>query len=141
MEKALYQAAILTFEELGFLFPVIDSGESKMSEKNCVNVTVGFDGDMTGKLVLEVESKFLPTIAANMLGEDEVHGEELLHDVLGEIANVICGNALPAIAGKQALFRLAPPKVNGENSEIEMPSALARLDLDESIAEVSIYIN
>lgn len=141
MEQALYQAAILTFEELGFMFPVENGDETDIEASNSFNVSVGFDGTIAGRLVLQVDNGVLPVLASNMLGIEEPLGEELMCDVLGEFANVICGNALPTIAGKQEIFKLQPPQIINHVKFAEKPSAEARLELDEGRANVWLYVN
>ncbi|MCD9184932.1 MAG: chemotaxis protein CheX [Pyrinomonadaceae bacterium] len=141
MEQALYRAAILTFEELGFMFPVENNDGAELENSASVNVSVDFDGTISGRLVLQVENSVLPVLAANMLGVDESPEEDLMSDVLGEFANVICGNALPSIAGKQKIFRLQPPQIVVRFDSDENPSAEARLQLDEGRANVRLYVN
>ena len=141
MEQALYQAAILTFEELLFAFPVAGTYETAIDEANSVEVAVGFQGPFSGELVMRIENDALAVVASNMLGEEEPLHEEMLHDVLGEIANVICGNALPAIAGKQEIFRLNAPEFHNITDRVTEPSAIAHLGLDEGRADISIYLN
>lgn len=141
MEQALYQAAILTFEELGFMFPVENGDEVEFDTAKSVNVSVGFNGTINGRLVLQVENRVLPVLASNMLGVEEPLEEDLMKDVLGEFANVICGNALPTIAGKQEIFKLEPPQIINQINFKERPSAEARLDLDEGHANVWLYVN
>lgn len=141
MEQALYKAAILTFEELGFMFPVENGDDAELESFAGVNVAVDFDGAISGKLVLQVENSVLPVLAANMLGVDEPPAVDLMHDVLGEFANVICGNALPSIAGKQKIFKLQPPQIVDQFNSNEKPSAEARLQLDEGRANVRLYVN
>ena len=141
MEQALMQAAILTFEELGFVFLSPDTDGGVVGDINSATVTVDFRGEFPGKLVLRVENQMLPTLAANLLGEDETEvSEELQRDALGELANVVCGNALPAIAGKQAVFRLNAPQFSTE-AFIEKPSAMVNLNSDEGRADVLLYLN
>ena len=144
MEQAVYQAAIVTFEELGFMFPApCADGEPEIGADESVGVAVDFAGEaLSGTLFLRVERKVLPHIASNMLGDDSPHGEEMLHDVLGEIANVICGNALPAVGGKTAVFNLAAPRITEKTSVAEKPADVtAKLDLEEGRADVLLYIN
>lgn len=140
MEQALRQAAILTFEELGFMFPSTEF-DHEMEMEQTVAVEVGFHGNFGGKIVLCVEKKMLPTLAANMLGEDECEiTEEIQRDVLGEFANVICGNTLPAIAGKKAVFRLNPPQITEIDIE-KNPSALTKLNSDEGRADILLFVD
>ena len=141
MEQALYQAAIATFEELGFMFPVERLIENDVEQGESVRVSVKFSGTFSGQMVLQVENTILPMIAANMLGDDEPLADEILHDVLGELANVICGNALPAIAGKQEIFHLSAPEMMCEAVSGITPAAVAYLDVEESKADVLLYIN
>jgi CheY-specific phosphatase CheX len=140
MEQALYQAAILTFEELLFAFPFAGTYETGIEDAHSVEVAVGFQGPFSGELVLRIENDALAAVASNMLGEEEL-SEEMLHDVLGEIANVVCGNALPAIAGKQEIFKLNAPEFFNATDRVTEPAAIAHLGLDEGRADISIYLN
>ncbi|MEZ5427210.1 MAG: chemotaxis protein CheX [Pyrinomonadaceae bacterium] len=140
MEQALYQATILTFEELGFMFPMPDDEISGLDPKTSSAISIDFDGEFEGQMVLQVESQMLPTIAENMLGEETALDEEIQRDALGEIANVICGNALPMIAGKKAVFKLRAPEFVEEFKKTAEPKAAARFSLDEGRAEVLLYV-
>ncbi len=141
MEQALYQAAILTFEELGFMFPVERLPENDIETDDSVRVSVKFNGKFSGQMVLQIDNAILPILASNMLGDDEHLGDEILFDVIGELANVICGNALPAIAGKQEIFHLEAPQLLEKSNLTKNPAAIARLDVEESKADVLLYIN
>lgn len=142
MEQALYQAAILTFEELGFMFPVETPADEEFDDASSTGVAVNFNGSISGAIVLRVENTILPTIASNMLGtEGPMEDQEILQDVLGELANVICGNTLPSIAGKQEVFKLEPPRRILKSEIVDKPAAVAHLDVEESRADVILYLN
>lgn len=141
MEQALYQASIVTFEELGFMFPSACADESNIADAESVSVAIDFSGEFGGKFLLRIEREVLPLIAANMLGEEPPFDAVMLKDVLGEIANVICGNMLPAIGGKAAVFHLGAPHVIEKFDASAKPSAIARLDLEDGRADVSLYLN
>ena len=141
MDQALYQAAILTFEELGFVFPVRRDDGAKIDDAQSLSAVVAFHGEFGGILVLQVEREVLPAIASNMLGEDAPFEEAMLRDVLGEITNVICGNTLPEIGGKAAIFQLDAPQITERSKLAENPTATAKLDLEEGRADVLLYLN
>lgn len=141
MEQALYQAAVLTFEELGFIFPVERLPEDEVEKDDSVSVSVKFNGIFSGQVVLQVENSILPTLASNMLGDEETFEDEILFDVLGELTNVICGNALPAIAGKHEIFHLEAPQILSKSDLSKTPTAVACLDVEESKADVLLFIN
>lgn len=107
----LQSAATSTFEELTFLLPSAELDEAQAAAAAVASVVVPFGGDRAGALGMRVYGPLLPQLAANMLGSGEPPTLAMQCDALGELANVICGNVLPAVAGSQAVFRLSPPQV------------------------------
>ena len=88
----------------------------------------------------------LQELAANMLGidEDEEIEETQKHDALKEALNVICGNVLPAIAGRQAVFNIGAPEMvvpAGEPEPDPAPVAIARLGLDQGSCDLFFYVD
>lgn len=140
MQTALYQAAALTFEELGFLFPNEDLEPGQQTAAVDGVVSVDFQGPFNGSVVLQLCGAILPTIAANMLGEDETPAIALQHDVLGELGNVVCGNALPLIAGREVVFRLSPPCVFSTTPSLENAAAQIQIGLEEGRADVFLFV-
>lgn len=141
MNQALYQAAIATFEEISYLFPEERDVEISFKPEDSLGIAVNFSGPFNGKIVLRVEHRLLPAIASNMLGEDAPFAEETLLDVAGEIANVICGNALPSIGGKDAVFDLTAPQLSALMEIPAKPTAATHLTMDEGHADVLLYLN
>lgn len=134
LETELYRAATLTFEELGFLLPTPEIDEQQLNAQVEAAVSVDFEGPFSGKLLVRVCGGLLPIIAANMLGEDDVPSKSLQYDALGEIANVICGNMLPGIAGSKDVFRVSSPKMaesidSPAVAEVQVGLGLGRADL------------
>ena len=141
MKQALYQASTVTFEEFSFIFPAERAAGSKINAGDCLNVGIDFAGPLSGQFVLRIERDVLPAVAANMLGEDAPFEEEILRDVAGEIANVICGNTLPAISGRDAVFNLSAPQQLAPADVSAAPSAEANLEMEEGRADVMLFIN
>ncbi len=144
MENALYQSASLTFEKLGFLFPIGETApfdNSAFGSDKCVSVD--FYGDFHGRVVLNVSNDLLPIVAENILGDDETPSENLQLDALGEVANVICGNVLPMIFGEQSVIRLSAPQHGksdrGKNNATKLVGEI-RLGFDEGRANVRLYL-
>ncbi|MCU0646557.1 MAG: chemotaxis protein CheX [Gemmatimonadaceae bacterium] len=107
----LWQATAQTFEELALLFPDATLTERQARAPLALTAIVEFTGPMRGRLVLRVSAEVLPSAAANMLGEDDAQHAPLQRDAVGELANVICGNVLPAVAGAEAVFLLSAPRL------------------------------
>jgi CheY-specific phosphatase CheX len=146
IETALCKAAALTFEELGFFFPETKLDEVQQNAPVQASVSVDFKGPVTGKLVVRLCGDLLPTLAANMLGETQAPSGKLQGDALGEIANVICGNALPAIAGPSAVFNLGAPRLlkpadTAGAEALPSPIAAASFGLEAGRADVLLYMD
>ncbi len=146
MTEALTQAAVLTFEELAFLLPDEELNDQQKAAGNEARVTVTFKGSFQGNLVVRLYGGILPSLAANMLGEMTPPDERTQQDALGELANIICGNALPSIAGSREVFHLGAPHVErycGSPWLQDQGSASARvsLGLEEGRAEVDLFIH
>lgn len=139
LEAELYKAATLTFEELGFLLPTPEMDEQQLNAQVEAEVSVEFEGPFSGKLLLRVCGGLLPIITANMLGEEDVSSKSLQYDALGEIANVICGNMLPGIAGSEKVFHVRAPKI-AEGIDLP-PVAEVQVGLGEGRADLLLFIS
>jgi CheY-specific phosphatase CheX len=106
-EKILYRKAALIFEELGFLMPRSDNADTSQADR--VSAVVHFKGPFAGCLLVTLSPEMLALLSSNMLGDEGQSNPLLERDSLGEIANVICGNALPAIYGFEPVFHLDAP--------------------------------
>jgi CheY-specific phosphatase CheX len=86
----------------------------------------------------------LPTVAANMLGDDDAPAPAQQLDALGEIANVICGNLLPHIAAPHAVFQLdAPQLLDTTDMALSQPKGNvveAQLGLDHGRVDLRLQV-
>jgi len=140
LRPRLYSATAQTFENLGFLLPSSDLNDEQRSARVVAMVEVGFRGKFGGRVVLGVSAGVLPTMAGNMLGEDgDSLPREMQLDALGELANVICGNVLPEIAGLAETFALSPPRAVAEWGPAP-PACRVEVGLDEGRAEVRLFL-
>lgn len=113
IKDALYRVAEEVMEKLAFMMSFPETEE--LTDKNFSQVAAGisFSGVFTGVLVVAVSEQMLPQLTGNMLGldDDEESTPEQQHDALKELINVICGNLMPAISGKQDVFQIEPPQI------------------------------
>lgn len=142
-EKILYRKAALIFEELGFLMP--RSGNAEFSQAGCISATVFFKGSFSGCLLVSLTPEMLSLLCSNMLGEEGRSNAFLERDSLCEIANVICGNSLPAIYGFEPVFHLsAPTLLENVNPLLSGPEykkeAVVNIAFDTGYAEVTLLV-
>ena len=139
LEAELYKAATLTFEELGFLLPTPEIDEQQLNAQVEATVSIDFDGPFSGNLLVRICGGLLPLLAANMLGEEETPSKSLQYDALGEIANVICGNMLPGIAGAKNVFHVNPPRI-AESPDLP-PVAEVQVGLGTGRADLLLFVS
>jgi CheY-specific phosphatase CheX len=140
----LQQATASTFEELAFLFLETECTEEQADAPLDAVVTVNFHGPVRGRLTLRVSSVLLPAIAANMLGEEQAKFVPLQRDALGEMANVVCGNLLPLVAGAEAVFRLDAPQWVSERDAVirdgDAPVSVGTFGAEDGRVEVQLFV-
>lgn len=143
LQTQLHNIATLTFEQLGFMFPMPELAEQYETAGFEGAAGVSFHGPVNGRLVIATYGELLPALAANMLGEESAP-EEHRQDALGEITNVVCGNILPKIGGPLALFGIGAPKPMAADAvsrrEGEEIAAKVELPLEGGRAEVSLFM-
>jgi CheY-specific phosphatase CheX len=142
-EKILYRKAALIFEELGFLLPRAESYAADGAA--FLSATVPFQGPFCGFLLVSISQEVLAALATNMLGDNRQSDEFYEKDALREIANVICGNALPAIYGAEKVFHLDAPvpfeESNSTNFESEYTQdAHISIGFEQGFAELTLFV-
>ena len=144
MAQSLSQMTATTFEELALLVPDASPSDAQSMQALDVAVSVDYRGPFNGRLILRVSACVMPTITANMLGEDHAREPGLQHDALGELANVVCGNVLPAIGGAGAVFHLAAPRMHADLDALAQdtatPAARVEFGVDEGRVEAQLFI-
>ena len=92
---------------------------------------------------MRISTSVLPELAGNMLGmdDDAEISETEQQDALKEILNVICGNALPAIAGDQVEFSIDAPEVLSPEDAAKLnqqnkPACVVRLMLEDGFCDL-----
>ncbi|MGZ8379787.1 MAG: chemotaxis protein CheX [Gemmatirosa sp.] len=112
MPSPLLTAATSTFESLALLFAESPPSGAQANAPLTYAVRVAFAGPCAGALDVAVSDDVAVALAANMLGldPDAVRADAgVRQDAVGELANVVCGNVLPLVAGREVVFHLAAP--------------------------------
>lgn len=136
LQSRLRQAASSTFEDLGFVFPDEDLEDHQASAPLVWRATVSFEGPVSGTLEIRVSEGVAVQLATNMLGLTTPPEGSLKRDALGELANVVCGNVVPALGRPEDVFDLTAPAVAdivGELSRSKAPDG--SIDLEFGVEE------
>lgn len=110
--QALNLVLIQTVEQMCRLVPtpdgVPDCAGSPVFE---ALVFADFAGPIEGRLLLGAGGSLLERIAEGFLEGEESSDPGSQTDSLKELANILCGNLLPYVAGSRAVFRITPPQL------------------------------
>lgn len=133
LSEALGEAASHTLENLCLMFPdeVRTATESEGTAGH--SVEVDFHGPFSGRMHLFANQDAAQEAAQNMLAADGEVDAKTASDVLCEIANVVCGNFLPALEGSEAVFDIGSPRpatAESPNTAETLTAAVARSAVD-----------
>lgn len=151
VEKIMFDVAEDTLEKLAFMFISLEDGRDDSDYDSVVAASVSFAGPLTGTVVLMVSTQLIPELSANMLGvEEEETTQDQRNDALKETINVICGNLLPAIGGKQAVFDMGAPRIIAESESIKQAmenthgyesTSIARMAIDDEQCDLFLFVD
>jgi CheY-specific phosphatase CheX len=116
LRSQLMRATISTFEDLGFVLPTPDVDEHQAAIALAWRARVSFRGPVSGWLEVRITDAVADEVAANMLGITDGVEPAVKRDALGEIANVVCGNVVPALGTPEDVFDLNAPEVRAIES-------------------------
>jgi CheY-specific phosphatase CheX len=74
-----------------------------------IAVRLAFDGERRGVLALGISKKSARTLAVDFLGTEDGPEEAEVNEVVLELANMICGDALSAL--ERGALRLSAPRI------------------------------
>ena len=151
VEKILFDVVENTLEKLVFMFVSREDERDETEYDAVVAASVSFTGPFSGSLVLIISTQILPELSANMLGvEEEETTQDQRNDALKETINVICGNLLPVIGGKQAVFDVGMPRIIAESESIKQAmenthgsesASIARMAIDDEQCDLVLFVD
>lgn len=144
IEKKLKDSAVKTFEETCFMYimPELEDIQDKLPIEAVAEIK--YRGNFTGKLLIEIRGGLLEAIAVNMLGHENPTLQQK-QDALGEIANIICGNVIPALGSKGGEYKIESPCLIREDqiqkNLLGEPLAHTILNLNQGRADLKFFVN
>lgn len=109
-------------------------------------IVLGITGGLRGQVVYSVDRGFAMDIAHHMVPNKlPVELKRLVNSAVGEIGNMITGQATIALAGKDQILQITPPLVfNGESIAIdflELPTLSMRMLSELGVLEINIALS
>jgi CheY-specific phosphatase CheX len=146
-EEMLAEITTQTLEKLAFIFAGTEDDFDALNLDEAEIAKVSFKGPFSGMLVMAISKFALPELSANMLGEDDQDTVTLdqQQDTLKETLNIICGNLLPQLSDKTAIFDIGAPEMAEalimSNPEKKYHHKIsASLSLDDGSCTVTLFV-
>lgn len=114
-DSALCRVFKVVLERQAFMFAEPAGLEDISSAKGpFMAATIGFSGEIGGRLTLAVSKSLMPEIASNYLGmdADDPFVEARSGDACKELLNVTCGHLLTTMRGEEPVFELTTPALS-----------------------------
>ena len=145
IENLLKEATIRTFENICFMFVEPDLEDTQKNLALDAAAEVKFRGNYSGKLIVESRGGLYLAIAINMLSNNHPSSQQK-KDALGEIANIICGNVVPALGRRKELgYKIESPIFLGKSEllkeEKNKPLAEVTLNFNEGRADIKFFVD
>ena len=145
IENLLKEATIRTFENICFMSVEPDLEDTQKNLALEAAAEVKFRGNYSGKLIIESRGGLYLAIAINMLSNNHP-GSQQKKDALGEIANIICGNVVPALGRRKELgYKIESPIFLGKSEllkeEKNKPLAEVTLNFNEGRADIKFFVD
>ena len=140
-QLALGRVVREVLEQQCFMLPG-ESGAAAPEEARVV-LEVDFEGARRGVLRLSLPDRMIEPIAQAMLGEDAPLPLEDQYDAVRELANIVCGNALPLVLGERVVCELATPRVIARRGGEPPRDFDAEIDvsLEEGVVHAAISVS
>lgn len=110
IHRLLESSSVLVLEDWAMMMvePLAPGTCSFLGDDQCRIVEVDIVGPKNALLSIACQPKFLLNVARNVLGhdDDEEVPDEVLCDALKELANVVAGNFVTELYGKDDAYRL-----------------------------------
>ena len=109
-EQAISRATADVLEKM-FFTGFADESDASEDRSPRITVRLAFDGERRGSLALAISKNSARTLAADFLGTDTEDGPDecQVNEVVRELANMICGDALSAL--ERGALRLSVPEI------------------------------
>lgn len=143
LDEKLYSTTLESLEQLYSLFPWPEPDGHTTNAPFEAATSVDYSGDLSGRMIIAVYGNIVSSMTATLCGEGETASDSHKMDTLGEMANVVCGNFLPYLAGPKAIYHIKSPKTLSfsdlESQKREEPITKVQIPLEQGRLELCLY--
>lgn len=106
-----------------------------------INIVIGVTGDLSGEILYRFPRETTLEIVRIMSGMEFDEVDEFVTSAIGEIANIISGNALTGLSEQNVTCDILPPRILSAAGEALSDSApILHTEVETSIGNVELNI-
>lgn len=107
------------------------TADQKPKTSHDISAVIGISGDCTGSVVLSFSTEIALKIISSIVGETIETIDEDARDVVGEMVNIIAGNAITAMMSNDVgkLERSIPSIITGKGHKISRPGSMPCINI------------
>lgn len=126
--------------DLDTIVSAAQSEDGSPKESDQIDVAIGITGDLTGEVLYRFPTDTTLEIVKIMSGMEFTEIDEFVTSALGEIANIISGNAVTGLSQQEIICDILPPKVMDGEAGCEETTYLFSTKLNTSIGDVEVKL-
>ncbi|MFN3411956.1 MAG: chemotaxis protein CheX [Exilispira sp.] len=116
--------------------------QSRVSNIKGIAALIGLLGEVEGRLILDMDTKTALQIASKMTQENFTHVDDMVINVITEIANMITANAITKLHNRGYNLDLTTPSIiKGNDVEItdkDLEALVVPLRLEYGLIEINV---
>lgn len=120
----------------------IEDAKIIIDDENKISIVIGIIGDLKGNIVYRFPVETTLEMVKIMSGMEFDQVDEFVTSALGEIANIISGNAMTNLTEQKIVCDILPPKiVSGEELKLQLNCDVAtKANVETPIGMVELLI-
>lgn len=112
------------------------SEEKRMGQEENVRVEIGLVGDLSGTVIYNFPKSTTLNIVKALSGMDAAQLDDFATSMLGEMANIISGNAVTSLSEKNCKCDIQPPQITINHLESDKSCPSSDMHLHSMVGEM-----
>lgn len=98
-------------------------------------------GDIEGRMIIDLEPEMAVKLASAMTGAEVSQTDEIVHETICELANLVIGNAVTSLNDQGYQFKVHPPEFHNENEGSRSTEDVEALVMCFGTPAGSVFLN
>lgn len=112
--------------------------DAVVDSENKVNIVIGVTGDLTGEILYRFPKETALEMVKIMCGMEIEEIDDFVTSAMGEIANIISGNAMTGLSEQNITCDIKPPRVIVGGPALEQQTPVVSAKLHTGVGDVEL---